>query len=116
MKENVDLTENQIFTTPTPPTGLAQLLFEVLKVTKPWDFQNNFKKVESDSDLEGFAEQRRCFGVGNKEERQRWKTIRAYERDQICDRCGQNRGKKPWAKNRCDCYSMSYKPKIPWKF
>lgn len=23
---------------------------------------------------------------------------------------------KPWAKNRCNCYSMSYTPKIPWKF
>ena len=40
----------------------------------------------------------------------------AYDTDEICDCCGQGVGKKPWAKNRCNCYSMSYTTKIPWKF
>ena len=41
MKRNVDLSESRMFTTPEPLTGLAKLIHDVLKVTKPWDFENN---------------------------------------------------------------------------
>lgn len=115
MKSNVDLTEHRMFTTPEPLTGLAKLIYDSIKVTKPWDFENNPKKVSS-LDEAIFCEQRRVFALGNKKERENWKRNQAYDADQICDRCGQDRGKKPWAKNRCNCYSMTYIPKIPWKF
>lgn len=116
MKRNVDLSENRMFTTPEPLTGLNKLLHDALKVTKPWDFKNNPRILTSDLDLAVSYEVRRVFAVGSKEERQRWKRNRAYATDQICDCCGQDRGKKPWAKNRCNCYSMTSHRKIPWKF
>lgn len=116
MKRNVDLSESRMFTTPVEPTGEFKLLLDLIKVTKPWDFENNPKKITSDFDLEVNSEKRRFFAVGNKEERQRWKRNRACDTGQICDCCGQSVGKKPWAKNKCNCYSWTYKPKIPWKF
>lgn len=116
MKRNVDLSELQMFTTPEPLTGLAKLIYDAVKVTKPWDFENNPQQLTSDLDLVVIAEQRHIFAVGDKKERQNWKQNHAYDTDQICDRCGQKRGKKPWAKNRCNCYSMVFTPKIPWKF
>ena len=105
-----------MFTTPEPLTGLAKLIYDAVKVTKPWDFENNPQQLTSDLDLVVIAEQRHIFAVGDKKERQNWKQNHAYDTDQICDRCGQKRGKKPWAKNRCNCYSMVFTPKIPWKF
>lgn len=116
MKRNVDLSELRMFTTPEPLTGLAKLIYDAVKVTKPWDFENNPQQLTSDLDLVVIAEQRHIFAVGDKKERQNWKQNHAYDTDQICDRCGQKRGKKPWAKNRCNCYSMVFTPKIPWKF
>jgi len=116
MKRNVDLSESQIFTTPEPLTGVIKLIHDTFKVIKPWDFENKPRKILSDLDFEVFSERRRIFAVGNKEERKRWRRNKACDRDQICDCCGQNRGKKPWARNRCNCYSMTYTPKIPWKF
>ena len=116
MKRNVDLSELRMFTTPESLTGLAKLIYDAVKVTKPWDFENNPQQLTSDLDLVVIAEQRHIFAVGDKKERQNWKQNHAYDTDQICDRCGQKRGKKPWAKNRCNCYSMVFTPKIPWKF
>ena len=89
------------------------MIFDALKVTKPWDFEHNPVSVTSDLGLE---DQQRIFAVGNKEERQIWKQNYLCDADEICDCCGQSRGKKPWAKNRCNCYSMTYSPRIPWKF
>ena len=116
MKRNVDLSESQMFTTPEEPTGIFKLLLDALKVTKPWDFEHNPRKVTSDREAFGFYNSRRLLDIGRKKERQSWELNRAYDTDQICDRCGQNRGKKPWIKNRCNCYSWTYTPRIPWKF
>ncbi len=100
MKRNVDLSESRMFTTPKEPTGLIRLFLDAMKVTKPWDFENNFQNNTGESEELGL------FNFCNY----------AYDTDEICDCCGQSVGKKPWAKNRCNCYSMSYTPKIPWKF
>ena len=116
MKRNVDLSESRMFTTPESPTGLTKLILDALKVTKPWDFENNPHVLASDLDLKVIAETRSVFPVGNKTERQNWNRNHAYDTDQICDLCGQERGKKPWAKNRCNCYFMTVAPKIPWNF
>lgn len=115
MKSNVDLTESRIFTTPDKPTGLYKLFLDTLKVTKPWDFEHIPQLITSDEDLLGFNS-RSIFAVGNKKERQNWKRNHAYYTGQICEYCGQNRSKKPWVTNTCNCYSMSYMRKIPWKF
>lgn len=115
MKRNVDLSESQMFTTPEEPTGLLKLLLDAIKVTKPWDFEHNPRKAINDREDFGLNS-RSVFAVGNKKERQNCKRNQAYDTGQICDCCGQDRGKKPWAKNRCNCYSMSYTPKIPWNF
>ena len=104
-----------MFTTPEEPTGLFKLLLDAIKVTKPWDFEHNPRTITSDKDL-GWFNSRSLFAVGNRKDRQKWKRNYAYDTDQVCGRCGQDRGKKPWAKNRCNCYSMSYTPKIPWEF
>ena len=113
MKRNVDLSESRIFTTHEPLTGLAKLIYDSVKITKPWDFENNPVKNTSDLVL---ADQQNVFAVGNRKERQIWKLNHQYDSEEICDCCGQSIGKKPWAKNRCNCYSMTYTPRIPWKF
>ena len=105
-----------MFTTPEEPTGFYKLILDSLKVTKPWDFENNPKKLISDLDMDVISERKRFFAVGSKEERQRWKQNHEHDTGQVCDCCGQNIGKKPWAKKQCNCYSMSYSPKIPWRF
>ena len=105
-----------MFTTPEEPTGIFKILLDAIKITKPWDFEHNPTRTLSDLDSEIISERRHVFAVGNKKERQNWKRNHAYDTDQICDCCGQDRGKKPWAKNICNCYSMSYPKKIPWKF
>ena len=112
MKRNVDLSESRIFATPEPLTGLAKLIDDSIEITKPWDFENKPLEIMSD-----WANQRSVIAVGNKKKRQIWKRDHSYDADEICDCCGQSRGKKPWAKNRCNCYSsMIYSPRIPWKF
>jgi len=116
MKRNVDLSESRMFTTPEEPTGIFKLLLDSIKVTKPWDFEHKPIKVSSDSEDYRLFNSQSLIPVGNKKERENWKRNQAYDTDQICDWCGQDRGKKPWAKNRCNCYSMTYTPKIPWKF
>ena len=116
MKRNVDLTENRMFTTPEEPPEVVKLLLEALKVTKPWDFEHNPLNVTSDSQDFYLFNSRSFFAVGNKKDRENWKRNHLYDTDQICDWCGQDRGKKPWAKNRCNCYSMTYTPEIPWRF
>jgi len=113
MKRNVDLSDSRMFTTPEEPTGIFKTLWDLIKITKPWDFENNPRSVNSDDDL---FDAPSLIALGNKKERQIWKRHQACYADEICDRCGQSTGKKPWAKNRCNCYSMRYKPKIPWKF
>lgn len=114
MKSNVDLSESRIFTTPKEPTGLYKLLLDEIKVTKPWDFEHNPRDITRSRENLGFTS-RSLLAVGNKKDRQIWKRNLAYDTNQICDRCGQDRSKKPWA-TRCNCYSMIYTPKIPWKF
>lgn len=106
MKSNVDLSESRIFTTPEEPTGIFKLLLDSIKVTKPWDFEHNPIKATTDEEV---------FGLSNSHSLL-WKRNYAYDTNQICDCCGQSRGKKPWASNRCNCYSMTYTPKIPWEF
>lgn len=103
-----------MFTTPEEPTGLFKQFIITLKF-KPWDFENKPRKINFDENFSLFNSHS-LFAVGNKKDRQNWKRNYAYDTNQICDCCGQDRGKKPWAKNRCNCYSMSYTPKIPWKF
>ncbi len=115
MKRNVDLSENRIFTAPEEPTGLVKLLLDTLKVTKPWDFENNSKKIEDDVTLSVYG-YKSLLAVGNKKERQIWKKNHACDTNQICDCCGQSIGRKPWDKNRCNCYSITNTSKIPWKF
>jgi len=115
MKRNVDLSESRMFTTPEPLTGLSKLIHDALKVTKPWDFENNPRWYTGDMD-DFLFNSRTLFATGNKKDREYWKRNRAWDTGQICDCCGQDRGKKLWAKKRCNCYFMSYTPKIPWKF
>lgn len=115
MKSNVDLSENRIFTTPTPPTDPIIIeLSKFLKISKPWDFLNNPKWIGSDLDLEISNKGKKVFAVGNKKERQRWKRNQASYADEICGRCGESRGRKPWAKKECNCYSMRRTKRIPW--
>lgn len=116
MKRNVDLTHNRIFTTPEEPTGMIKLLLDSIKNTKPWDVEKTLKVRGSDLDFAVKSELRQVFAIGSKEERERWKRNRACDNDEMCDRCGMRTGRKPWAKIRCNCYSMTHSSKIPWKF
>lgn len=106
MKGNVDLTQNRKFTTPEEPTGLFAEILDLIKITKPWDFENNPIKSVVDLELQWVSE-RKVFTVGNKEERRIWK--RNTRKTGYF--CGQNTDEKPWTK-----YFMNYSPRIPWKF
>ena len=66
MKRNVDLSESRMFTTPEEPTGVFKLLLDLIKVTKPWDFEHNPRKITCDFDAE--ISSRSLFAIGNKKE------------------------------------------------
>lgn len=112
MKTNVDLTANQTFTTFT----YNDEILKFLKFPKPWEeFRHEgICRVDNNEEFKRHNVNR-IFAVGNRKERQIWKENYEYDTNQVCDRCGRRRDKKPWVNNRCDCYSMIYKPRIPWK-
>lgn len=106
MKSNVDLTENQIFTPFEESNEILKLIFDVLKVTKPWDFKHYPEKFNCDEEIS-------LFPVGYKKDIQIWKKKNLFNTGQICVFCGKNINNKPWG---CDCYSTKYKSSIPWEF
>lgn len=118
MKRNVDLSENRIFTTPEEPTGDEKIILDwVKKVTrKPWDFKNKPKIISSDFDLEISCKEKELFFTGDKKERQIKKQNRLFDEEKVCDVCGLDTRKKPWARTTCKCYSMKYESKKPWIF
>ena len=110
MKPNVDLTESRIFTTYENHINLLDLL----KPTKPWDFENLPTLISDDLDLKNSSEIDMIIFTGNKKDRQIKKKNFLYNTEKVCDRCGCDYRKKPWAGMTCNCYSMKYTPKFPW--
>lgn len=120
MKPNVDLSENRLFTTyrePSELTGTAKIILDWLKksVRKPWDFENNPTPLSSDLDLE-ILDREELILTGNKQQRQRKRLYRLYDEGTVCDICGLDTRKKPWAGMTCSCYSMVHQHKFPWIF
>lgn len=118
MKRNVDLSQNRIFTTPEEPTGEAKILLDWFKklTQKPWDFENKPMEISSDLDLKASSKYEELIITGNKHERQIRKQNRLYDAGKVCDICGFDTRKRPWLGKTCNCYSMIYKPKMPWTF
>ncbi len=118
MKRNVDLTQNRLFTTPKEPTGEAKILLDWLKklTPKPWDFENKSIGISSDLDFRTSSKYEELIITGNKHERQIRKQNSLYDDGKVCDICGLDTRKRPWLRKTCNCYSMMYKPKIPWIF
>ncbi len=128
MKPNVDLTENQIFTTrkqvvtfidvPHGPaeeqTLCMQIFMDILERTLPWDYEHLPRMIESDAD---FVENKQSLiATGNKDDRKNWYQNRTFVSGEVCWMCGRHVGKKPWAKNRCKCWDFQIEKKIPWRY
>ena len=116
MKRNVDLTEDRLFTTPEEPTGITKILFDWFadQQRKPWEF--NITEINSELDFECAILHPPLIATGDKADRERWYRAQKESADEICDHCGQDKGKLPWAKKKCNCYAMTFERKIPWDF
>lgn len=113
MKNNIDLTENRIFSgNPSLRTHLIDALLPKL----PWE--KYIMLVESDDDLDLERQRISIIATGNKSERARIKFYRQMDDGNYCDCCGAAMNKKPWYMEvgvcrKCDDYN-NRKSKYPW--
>lgn len=120
LKDNIDLTENQLFSKPAffdGPPRLENLLRIGPKGNNiPWDIPV-FTKVSSDD----------CYTVplislGNKEERLRDKRISKSVDSRYCDKCGKFLCEHPWTQEEYMCEDCKAilearcNPGFPWTY
>lgn len=113
MKNNIDLTENRIF---SEKASLRTHMLEALLSKLPWE--KYIMLVESDDDLDLERQRISIIATGNRSERARIKFYRQMNDANYCDCCGAAMNKKPWYMEigvcrKCDDY---YNRKIghPW--
>lgn len=106
MKANVDLTENRIFRTPTPPDEITKTLILFTYGKFPWNRAEQ-KEIKSDDDLGGTVEQFSPIPLGDGEARRLRKSIENALSVEMCDRCGNPVKSFPWELRECLCVRCS---------
>lgn len=113
MKDNVDLTQNRMFSRPSriPNSRLIKLGNRKY----PWDFSSNFDNW--------YISQSSVIELGNKEDREKQKIYkRAY--GNYCDCCGELMNSHPWDKEIGICHKcednalkdkLNKKQRCPWR-
>ena len=91
MKDNIDLTENRIF---SGNQGLRDTLIEALLPKLPWE--KYIMLIESDDDLDLERQRISIIATGNRSERARIEFYRQMDDVNYCDCCGAAINKKPW--------------------
>lgn len=111
MKNNVDLTLNNMFSF---ETEREYIIFSKLKSLKRhlWDFERLELSSERESDL---------VITGNKREREKWREIMRAISSQYCDCCGKKINIKPWKFeiricNECNNDFINKQDKCIWRY
>lgn len=123
MKDNVDLTQNEMFVTPedthnNDPNFTDAEIIRMFSHRLPWNFIYSTRSINSDQDLFGKDE---LILTGTKKDRRR-KSFDVEElTEHYCDCCGAYLMEKPWLRSiyYCLCQKCSRKleleyHRIPW--
>lgn len=122
MKNNVDLTENQIFSRSNffQDMSLGVLTLAMIAGSKfPWDLKD-FRKIKSDDEFDLGHQRKSLIAVGDKKQRAEVAEFRKMDSPNYCDCCGVRMNLKPWDMEigtcrKCDdYYETQGGQKIPW--
>lgn len=87
MKDNVDLTQDRIFSRPRRGNSFS---LRSIFPKKPWN--NHFAA----DDYSGVHQEDKLIAIGNKEQREEHENIRQEVSGEYCDCCGRKLTKYPW--------------------
>ena len=91
MKNNVDLTESQLFS-----RRLPTLTLEMITVSKfPWD-TGIFQHIRSDDELDLNHQKKSLIALGDKKQRAEISEYWKMDSVNYCDCCGERMNLKPW--------------------
>lgn len=122
MKNNVDLTENQLFSRGNffQDMALGVLTLGMITGSKfPWDLKD-FRQIKSDDEFDLDHQRKSLIAVGDKKQRAEVAEFRKMDSLNYCDCCGARMNLKPWDREigtcrKCDeYYEKQDKQKIPW--
>lgn len=122
MKNNVDLTEDQIFSRINFFQDMALGVLTLSMIAQwefPWDL-NNFRNIRSDDEFDLDHQRKSLIAVGDKKQRAEVSEFRKMDSENYCDCCGARMNLKPWDREigtcrKCDdYYEKRDKQKIPW--
>lgn len=114
MKNNIDLTENRIF---SEDQSMRINLIKALLPKLPWG--KYITLIESDNDLDLESQRISIIAIGNKLERAKIKFYRQMDSGNYCACCGAAMNKKPWHMEfglcqTCNDYYKNRKSKFFW--
>ena len=122
MKNNVDLTENQIFSRNNffADIALGVLTLSMFTGSKfPWSV-GAFREIKSDDEFDLDHQRKSLIAVGDKKQRAEVAEFRKMDSLDYCDCCGARMNLKPWDREigvcrKCnDYYENQDKVKFPW--
>lgn len=122
MKNNVDLTENQIFSRNNffADMALGVLTLSMLTGSKfPWSV-GVFHEIKSDDEFDLDHQRKSLIAVGDKKQRAEVAEFWKMDSENYCDCCGARMNLKPWDREigicrKCDKhYEKQDKVKFPW--
>lgn len=122
MKNNVDLTENQIFSRNNFFADMALGVLTLAMITGskfPWDLKN-FRQIKSDDEFDLDHQRKSLIAVGDKKQRAEVAEFRKMDSENYCDCCGARMNLKPWDReiglcHKCsEHYEKQDKKKFPW--
>lgn len=122
MKNNVDLTENQIFSRNNffEDIALGVLILPIISRAKiPWDLKD-FRHIRPDDELDSEHQRKSLIAVGDKKQRAEVAEFRKMDSIDYCDCCGARMNLNPWDREigvcrKCnDYYEKKDKVKFPW--
>lgn len=122
MKNNVDLTENQLFSRGNffQDMALGVLTLSMLTGSKfPWDI-GEFRQIKSDDEFDLDHQKKSLIALGGKKQRAEVAEYRKMDSVNYCDCCGARMNLKPWDREVGICHQCNYwyekdKDKCPWK-
>lgn len=123
MKNNVDLTENRLFSRNNffEDMALGVLTLSMLTGGKfPWDI-GTFKQIQSDDEFDLRHQKKSLIALGDKKQRAEVAEYRKMDSLDYCDCCGTRMNLKPWdielgVCHKCnDYYEKQDKVRCPWK-
>lgn len=114
MKNNIDLTENQMFSA----TRVSNVLNIFVNIKSPWNIP--IQEVRTNDDLDLDHQKNTIIIVGNKETREKIKFYRKMDSSDYCDCCGKRMNLIPWdielgVCRSCDDYYSKDRDKCIWR-